>query len=214
MAKPFSASDKDIKHWMMPEVTGNIVGLGGEARQLQTVEDIQALQKQGFDEGREEGHKEGYAAGLKKGQDEMQARIQQLNQLLNSIAKPLLQFDAVLEKELAQLSLHIARMLLKKECSVDAEHISRLIHESLAFLPASARNVRIKLNPQDIEFLEQSGQSLKTEEWTCVADKTVTQGGCVIDSDTSHIDASVEDRIQQLFDQLMNSHQPARNGDA
>ena len=66
MAKPFSANEKDIKHWMLPEVTGNIVGMSGEHHKFQTVEAIQALQKQGFDEGREQGHKEGYAAGLKK----------------------------------------------------------------------------------------------------------------------------------------------------
>ena len=213
MAKPFSANEKDIKHWMLPEVTGNIVGMSGEHHKFQTVEAIQALQKQGFDEGREQGHKEGYAAGLKKARDEMQAKIQQLSNILNAMGKPLLQFDAELEKELAQLALHIGRMLLKKECRVDAEHIMALIHDSLEFLPANSRNVRIKMNPKDIELLTQAGQELKTAEWVCIADKAVTQGGCLIDSDTSHIDASVEDRLQQLFNQIMDSPQQPVPGD-
>ena len=36
-------------------------------------------------------------------------------------------------------------------------------------------------------------------------DPAITQGGCKIDSDQSHIDASVETRVQQLVDQL-NEH--------
>ena len=210
MPKPYSANEKDIKHWMLPEVTGRIVGLSGDVQRLQTVEDIEALQKQGFDEGR----KEGYAAGLKSGQDEIQAKIQQLNNLLNALAKPLQQFDAALEKEVAQLALHIGRLLLKKECTVDAEHITALIHESLEFLPANSRNMRIRLNPKDIALLTQSGQKLSTTEWTCTADATVTPGGCQIDSDISHIDVSVENRIQQLFDQIMNAQQQSSSGES
>ena len=46
----------------------------------------------------------------------------------------------------------------------------------------------------DIDTSEQS--------WTCVSDTCVTAGGCVIESDTSHVDASMEKRVEQLVDQL------------
>lgn len=208
MAKIFSASDKDIKHWVLPEIHGNIVGMSADYKGPQTVEEVQALQKQAYDEA----YKEGYAAGLKKAEAEMQAKLQQLTQMMNALGKPLTQFDAELERELAQLALHIARMLLQKECATDAEPITALIHATLEFLPANSRNVRIKLNPKDLELLKQSGHELKTADWSCVADNAVTPGGCLIDSDVSHIDASVEHRIQQLFDQLMSSAQHNSQG--
>jgi flagellar assembly protein FliH len=199
MSKPFSANEKDIKHWMLPEISGNIVGQTHENKKPQTVEEIQALRQQGYDDGHQE--------GLQKGLAEMQAKAKQLVTLFNTMAKPLQEFDDKLEKEIAQLALTIGRMLLKKECSVDAEHINALIHETLEFMPANARNVRIKLNPNDILLLTQAGIELKTPDWTCLPDKAITQGGCVVESDTSHIDATVENRLQQIFDQI-SEHRP------
>ena len=205
MTKPFSANDKDIKHWLMPEISGNIVGLNSrDNKKPQTVEEIQALQKQAFEEGRQE--------GIQKGMADMQAKSKQLVNVFNFMARPLQQLDADMEKELAQFALTIASMLLKKECSVGAEHIHTLIHETLEYLPINSRNVRIKLNPADISLLTQSGVELKAPEWVCVADKVVTQGGCVIESDTSQIDATVEARIQQIFDQI-TEQRPLPSGD-
>lgn len=205
MSKPFSANEKDVKHWLMPEITGNIVGLNSrDNKKPQTVEEIQALQKQAFEEGRQE--------GIQKGLAEMQAKARQLVNVFNFMARPLQQLDADIEKELAQFALTIATMLLKKECSVDAAHINALIHETLEYLPLSSRNVRVKLNPADISLLTQAGIELKTPDWICVADKAVTQGGCVIESDTSQIDATVEARIQQIFDQI-TEQRPLPAGD-
>ena len=205
MSKPFYANDKDVKHWVVPEISGNIVGQAREYKKPQTVEAIEALRQQGYEDGRQE--------GLQKGLAEMQVMAKQLVALVNFMAKPLHEFDDALEKELAQLALTIGRMLLKKECRVDAEHINTLIHETLEFLPASSRNVRIKLNPADIVLLTGAGIELKTPDWVCLGDKTVTQGGCVVESDTSHIDATVENRLQQIFDQITEHRPQPVNGD-
>lgn len=205
MAKPFTVNEKDIKHWVMPEVSGHIVGVkASDQKKPQTVEEIQALQKQAYDEG----FKKGYDDGLKKGLAEMQAKAKQLSTLFSFVGKPLQQFDADLEKQLSELVLAISKLLLKKECSTRVEHIQALMHLALLYLPANARNVRIKLNPSDVALLTQAGETLKTDEYQCLADKTITQGGCMIDSDTSQIDATLENQLQQIFDQL-TEHRPA-----
>ncbi|HEY9050282.1 MAG TPA: FliH/SctL family protein, partial [Gammaproteobacteria bacterium] len=63
-------------------------------------------------------------------------------------------------------------------------------------------NVRVKLNPADVELIRQSGMDIDKQEWKCVPDKTITQGGCMVESDTSHIDATLETRVSQIIDQL------------
>lgn len=208
MSKPITVNEQDIKHWIMPEISGNIVGLSREQKKPKTVEEaaeeIKALQKKAY----EEGFKQGYDAGNNKGLAEMQTKAKQLTTLLGFVGKPLQQFDADLEEQLSQLVLSIARLVLKKECVIGTEHIQSVIHQALSYLPASTRNVRIKLHPNDLALLTQAGEALKTDEYQCVADKTVTQGGCLIDSDTSQIDASLETQLQQIFDQ-MTEHRPA-----
>lgn len=57
-----SADDPQVKHWIMPEVTGHILGAENTVKGPQTVEDIEALQKQAWEEGR----KDGYEAGMEQ----------------------------------------------------------------------------------------------------------------------------------------------------
>ena len=63
MSKPFSVNEDQIKHYVLPEVTGPIVGLEKDHIRPQTVEDIEAIQKEAY----EEGKKQGYEDGLKEG---------------------------------------------------------------------------------------------------------------------------------------------------
>jgi len=198
MKKPYNAPDDDVKHYVMPELTGNIVGLRDDIVRPQTVEEIEALQKQAY----EEAKKAGYAEGLKTGLQEMKAKANQLQTVLNFLKNPIEEMDQKVEHQLVELSMAIAKQLLRKESSVDEQHIITLIHESLEFLPLKARNINVRLNPADIQLLNKADIDTNEQSWTCVSDAGVTAGGCIIESDTSHVDASMEKRVEQLVDQL------------
>lgn len=189
-----SSKDQNIQHWVLPELSGEIVGYAADGMRPQTVEEIEALQKQAYEEGRQEGFK----AGL----DEVKARAKKLDDMFRFLDKPLVKLDSEVEQQLTELALTVGRLLLKKECCTDAAVVTNIIREALEFLPVSARNVRVKLNPADIELIRQSGMDIDKQEWKCVPDKTITQGGCMVESDTSHIDATLETRVSQIIDQL------------
>ncbi|VAW70038.1 hypothetical protein MNBD_GAMMA09-664 [hydrothermal vent metagenome] len=209
MTKKFSVPDSDIQHYIMPELTGNIVGMKDEAIRPQTVEEIEAIQKQAYEEARQSG----YADGLKQGLAEMQAKAEKLQGVFNFLQHPLKEMDREVEQQLTELSIVLAKQLLQKECKIDEQHILALIHNSLDYLPVKSRGIRVRLNPRDIELLDQSGIDISEQSWACEADKSVTAGGCIIESETSHIDATVEARVQQLIDQL-NQHQSGEENDA
>lgn len=198
MRKPYRAEEHEIKHYVPPELTGRIVGLREKAVRPQTVEEIQELQRQAT----EEAKKAGYAEGLKQGLQEMKSKANQLQSIINFLHSPIEEMDQKVEYQLTELSLCIARQLLRKECSVDEKHIQALIHESLDYLPIKASNVRVRLNPADIELLNKAEINTAEQKWECVADASVKVGGCLIESDTSHIDVSMETRIEQLVEQL------------
>jgi len=190
MSKPFSTEEDNIKHWVLPEVSGKIVGEQGENIRPQTVEDIEAV----YEEGRKQGYEAGKAEAL--------AEARRIAGMLRFLEQPLNQLDEEVEHQLTELAMTVGRLLLKKECSTDASHIKNIIHEALDFLPLKSRNIRVRLNPADIQLMEEAGIDTNAEDWTCVADNSVSQGGCQIESDQSHIDASLETRVQQLVDQL------------
>lgn len=199
MSKPFSADPDQVKHYVLPEVTGDIVGFNGKSVRPQTVEDIEALQKEAYEEGR----KQGYQAGLV----EIQQEVKKLAGMFNFLRQPLATLDEEVEQQLTELALTVVRLVLKKECTSDPATVQAIIHEALEFLPVNTRNVRVRLNPKDIALLEQAGLDMAAQEWRSIADNTVSQGGCLVESDTSHIDASLETRVQQVVDQL-TEHRP------
>lgn len=208
MTKRYKVSEADIQHYIAPELKGHIVGLRDEALRPQTVEEIEALQKQAY----EEAKKSGYADGLKQGLDELKQKASKLQSVLNFMQHPLQELDSEVEHQLAELAIVLAKQLLKKECSTDAQHIHNLVHESLDYLPVKARDVRVRLSPDDIALMNQAEFNTNDQVWSCVSDNSVKAGGCIIESDTSHIDASVETRIQQLFEQLILHQSDNENG--
>ena len=85
MAKKYKVSETDIQHYVAPELKGQIVGLRDEAVRPQTVEEIEALQKQAYEEAKQAG----YDDGLKKGLDEMAQKARQLQSMFNFFQHPL-----------------------------------------------------------------------------------------------------------------------------
>jgi len=194
MSKPFSADVDQIRHYVLPEVTGDIVGFDGNSGRPLSVEDMEALQKEAYEEGR----KQGREAGLL----EIRQAARKLAGMFNFFHQPLATLDEEVERQLTELALTVARLVLKKECTTNPGTVQAIIHQALDFLPVNARNVRVRLNPKDIALLKQGGLELAAQAWRSVADNSVSQGGCLVESDTANIDASLETRVQQVADQL------------
>jgi len=202
MSNRFKVSESDIQHYVPPELTGNIVGMQDEAIRPQTVEEIEALQKQAYDEAVKAGREE----GLKQGLREMEVKAKQLQNMFNFLQQPLNELDKEVEQQLTELAIMLSEKLLQKESKLDVQHIQNLVHESLEYLPAKSRDIQVRLNADDIALLTQAEIDIDQQSWSCVADNSITPGGCVIESNSSHIDATVETRVQQLVDQLSIHH--------
>jgi len=71
-----------------------------------------------------------------------------------------------------------------------------ILRESLALLPAAAREVRVHLHPEDAATVrEHLTAPTNGEAWTIVEDPTLSRGGCIVHSQSSRIDARLESRI-------------------
>lgn len=198
MKKPYTISDDRVRHYVAPELQGKIVGQRDEMVRPQTVEEIEALQKQAYEEARKAGH----AEGVKQGLQEIKQKANKLQAVINFLQQPLDDIDEQVEYQLTELAMLLAKHLLKKESSVDHQHIQNLLHESLQYLPLKSRDIRVRLNPADIKLLKLGEVNPDQQTWQCVADASVRAGGCIIESDQSVVDASVEKRIAQLMQQL------------
>ncbi|MBS1211514.1 MAG: flagellar assembly protein fliH/type secretion system HrpE [Proteobacteria bacterium] len=177
-----------------------------------TAEEIEAMQKQAYeeaaaqgrDEGRQQGYREGFeqgrAQGYEQGESELREHVGKLESILTLLDQPLQEVDEQMEQELATLAIAMARQLIRRELRTDPGQIIAVVREALAVLPSSARKVSLFLHPDDAELvratisLDETGQ-----RWKLVDDPLLTRGGCRVISDNSVIDATVEKRLNAVI---------------
>ena len=185
-----------IERWRLPEVAGPIVGRSREERRAAASEESVRLAL-------EEAQARGYEAGLARARAEtstglaaLQERVKHLDAALNVLARPLEQLDAEIETELAQLALGVGKQLARRELHIEPAQVIAILRESLALLPAAAREVRVHLHPEDAATVREHLTTPSVDRaWTIVEDPTLSRGGCVIHSQASRIDARLEARI-------------------
>ena len=185
-----------IERWRLPEVEGPIVGRSHEDRRSATNEESVRLALR-------EAEARGYEAGMARARAEtdtrlaaLAERVKRLDAALGVIARPLEQLDEEIESELAQLALSVGKQLARRELHIEPAQVIAILRESLALLPAAAREVRVHLHPEDATTVREHLTTPAVDRaWTIVEDPTLSRGGCVIHSQASRIDARLEARI-------------------
>lgn len=195
------AAGTSAERWSLPQVEGNIIGRPvDEGKAKAAAEAIARL-------AREQSEARGYEAGMAKATTEMKGRIaeldaklKRLDSLLQFIGKPLLELDADVEKILLQLTLAIGKQLARRELRVDPAQVIAIIRETLAELPAAAREIRVHLHPQDAAIVrEHLTTPVNERAWTVVEDPTMARGGCIVRTEHSQIDARLDSRINAVI---------------
>jgi flagellar assembly protein FliH len=185
-----------IERWRLPEVEGPIVGAAREDRRSAKAEESLRLALR-------DAEARGYEAGMTRARTETGARLaamaesaKRLEAVLGLLAQPLEQLDADIESELAQLALAVGKQLARRELRIEPAQVIAILRESLALLPAAAREVRVHLHPDDAATVREHLTAPASERaWTIVEDPTLSRGGCVVHSQSSRIDSRLEARI-------------------
>lgn len=159
--------------------------------------------------------KEAYAEGLQRGEASGKAAfLEQVGEavaLFGSSAQAIQlaheQFLESFEPSVVMLARAAAERVLRRELRhTDIELVQSTVHAAV-----SAMNEReslvLHLNPADIAALEENEVDIAqamvdAPEVKIVPDESVTSGGCVIDSDTLHVDAQLEEQLGRIFDAL------------
>lgn len=201
-----------VERWRLPEVDGPIIGRSREDRRAAGADESLRLAAK-------EAEARGYEAGMARARAETSARlsaleerVKRLDSTLQLLARPLAQLDADVESELAELALSVGKQLARRELRIEPAQVIAILRESLALLPAAARDVRVHLHPEDAATVREHLSAPAVDRaWTIVEDPTLSRGGCVIHSQSSRIDARLEARIAAVAASALGDERaPAR----
>ncbi len=173
-----------------------------------TLEELEAIRQEAYNEGFATGEKDGFHAGQLKAKQEAEvalaAKIASLEELMGHLLEPIANQDRELEQGLVNLVSQMTRQVIQRELAIDSSQIRHVLREALKLLPMGASNIRIHVHPQDFELVK-ALRERHEESWRILEDENLQPGGCRVESESSRIDASVETRLatalKQLFEQ-------------
>ena len=203
MSKVITAPDTDeVTPWKLPEVNGPTHG--GPAAGV-TVEAVEQIQKQAYEEGLARGQREGLAMG--------QAKIARLDQLMAKLNEPFAELDQQVEQELLLLAKAIARQLVRRELKSDPGQVVAVVQSAMAALPVASRNARLHLHPEDAALVrEVLSLEQADRRWRIVEDPVLTRGDCRVITDSSQIDATLESRLTALITSIIGGERGHDDG--
>ncbi len=215
LSKLISLTDQDqYKLWSVPELNNsNVVQVSGEGLnhedlfresqgdRLAVTESTQSNEfKNGF--------KQGYDEGLKHSAATFDIEVEQFRTLLQAMIKPLARVNDAVERELVELSVAIAKLILRREISEHPEQLLVIAREAIRQLPAASLSIAIHLHPQDaIIFRQVLTDEQETQQWRIEEDTALSRGDCHIITDTSFVDAGIDGLADRLAQDMLGSYQ-------
>lgn len=162
----------------------------------------------GYSEGKESGHQQGFKEGAEQGYQEKSHTLKQqcatFISMIDTLQEPFKNLDASVEEELVELAIGIARQLLRREIKIEPGQVIAVVKAAVKALPVAHQHISLTLHPEDAELVR---TTLELDEmsppWKINEDPLMTRGGCIVDSGASHVDASVEKRLNAIINNIM-----------
>ncbi|WP_165856682.1 flagellar assembly protein FliH [Marinobacter sp. JSM 1782161] len=211
--------EQDVK----PLTASDLEAIRNEAWEDGRREGAENGHAEGLESGREAGHKEGLQQGLEEGREqgrqealeqtreEVSQKLSQLESIMAELTDPIRRHEDELETALFNLSTVLARAVVYRELKTDSSQIRNVVQEAMASLPSTTDNVRIRVNPADLEWVREVANRLEAEA-SLIEDAAILPGGCKVETRHSLVDFTVEKRfqkaVQRMLDQQLDSDEP------
>jgi flagellar assembly protein FliH len=193
------------ERWAPPSVHGPL----SKPRELVALADLPRKEKATVEEHYAKAKLAGAAAGRAEFEArtaELNARVTRLESILSVLSKPLAEMDAQVEKQLVTLALTVAKHLVRRELRIEPTQVVAIIRETVALLPAAARDIRVHLHPEDAALVrERLAQPQAERAWSVIEDPVMGRGGCRVTTDTVLIDARLETRLAAIITQVLGT---------
>lgn len=153
------------------------------------------LRQQEHDQNYARKREEGYAAGMQQAQ----ADARQINAVLQNLQSALNQIDEQVAQSLLDLSLEVARQMVRETLLIKPEIVLKIVSEAIGKLPHFNQTPHLILHPDDADLVRsQMGEQLSHANWKIFSDPQVQRGGCRVETAHSNVDATNEARWQQI----------------
>ena len=122
---------------------------------------------------------------------------------MQSLQGELNQVDQQVAQSLLDLSLEIAKKMVQTTLQTKPEAILNIVSDAIGNLPHFNQNAHLILHPDDAELVrKQMGEQLTHAGWKIFSDAKILRGGCRVETASSQIDGTVENRWERIVESI------------
>ncbi|MCL5264142.1 MAG: FliH/SctL family protein [Chloroflexi bacterium] len=150
---------------------------------------------------REEGYQKGYVDGLAAARTNVLDDVRRIGELARNVAVDMSWILSTSEEAVVELALSIAEKVVHKRLAEDRSLVVSMVNGALQYVDIMDV-IRVRVNPEDLEILRsyweegQIGAPGKNIE--LASDPSVQVGGCIIETNSSVVDAQIETRLAEI----------------
>jgi len=141
--------------------------------------------------------KEGYKAGLEQAKDD----VQQVRIAIEQFLKAKQEVFEYIAPDILEISVDIARKIVKKEIGQDPQVLLETILDVLKAISKDETKISIKVNPAQLnltkesipEIISTSGVDAKINVY---ADANIDIGGCIVQTNNGVVDATINTQLE------------------
>ena len=140
---------------------------------------------------------EGYRIGLEKAQADIESFKNELTSFMNA-RNDVFEYIA---PDILEISVNIAKTIIKKELNSDPQVLINTIVDVLKTVSKNEPKITIKVRPQSVQFIKDTVPNITYQygiesKINIVADPSIEEGGCVLETNNGIVDASIDTQIE------------------
>jgi flagellar assembly protein FliH len=178
-----------------PTAADALRGAAKGGAHLLTAGQVETLQRQAQEEARQRGFEEGLAAG----KAELASRSARLAALGAAFTQPFQALEQAVEDEIVALAVRLACHIVRREVERDPALLQAAVHDCLAVLASSVRDVTLYLNPDDAVLFRGLLPPQAELKFNVATDAALGRGDLRVASSSSLVDGSLAARCAEII---------------
>lgn len=148
------------------------------------------------------GFARGEKAGIESGNEKIESVVNRINKGLSELRKIRQDIYLETEQEIVKLAMEIARKIVCNEIRVNKNAVVNVVKEAVKKVDGSER-VKVKLSIKDFQFIKNEKPAIidkitNIENVGFEMDESISDGGCIIETESGDIDARIEKQFQAV----------------
>ncbi len=158
-----------------------------------------------------DGFAHGHDAGSKEVRDALEAAMRRtseetgirMGQLMHSMTEQLIASEQKIGRRILDLACDIARQVVRQELQSNTGHLRAVIGEALEQIVEDGLPTTVRMHPDDLALMRGAlMETLGENAPEFVADATISPGGCLVQTPSTTVDATIEKRWSRAVGNL------------